>query len=193
MHPWKNLAFGSAIADRIVDDANQSWTDAQLQNAKAKWREMVLNLNNAVDERNNVIEAIKAMPSGDAKSNAIAQFNEAEGLFMTAYRQAQPLFSKFADMLGDELPEAKDANFGFLPLAGWAIVAASLATIAYISTTAYNSYLRYEAIRQNPEVAKYDTGGPSLLSSLGDGAKWAILAVGGALALTIVLNSRKRA
>lgn len=192
MHPWKQLAMGSAIADKIINEANQTWTESQVQNAKAEWRTMISNLKNAVRERNDVIEAIKLMPSGDAKSNAIAAFNEAEGLFMTAYQQAQPLIAKFSSYMGDELPEAKSANFGVLPAIAWGAMIASLAAISYIATTAWNSYQRYAAIRANPEVAKYDTNA-SMFSAIGDGAKWAIMLVGVALAGSIFLNSRRKA
>jgi len=172
--------LGAAIADHILDDASEaSWTQQQLNNAQVKWREMVLNFQNAVRSRNAVIGAIKAMPAGVDKTIAVGAFNEADGIFMQAYGQAQPIFAEVGALTGDSFPAVESTNFGLAPLAIWGIVAASLVAVAYISTSMYEANQRYEALLQNPEIGKYDKPG-SLLTELGagigTGLKWAIFA-----------------
>lgn len=182
--------FGSATADKIIDESTESWTDAKLREIKGKWRTMVLNLQNAVDARNQAIAAIKAMPAGEAKSLAIGQFQDADGVFMQAYNQAQPLIAEVGAVTGDTFPASSDANFGVAPLI-WGVVAGALIAVAYISTTAYNSKLRYDAILQNPEVAKYDQGGGFLSilgGEVGTGIKWGIVALAGLYAASLFMK-----
>lgn len=185
--------MGSAIADLIIDNQeDKSWTDQQLTNAKIKWREMVLSIENAVRSRNDVIAAIEAMPAGEAKTLAIRQFTDADSGFIQAYQAAQPLFQQIGNLTGNTFPVAKQTNFGVAP-AVWALAAAALVTIAYVTTACYEARVKYDAIIQNPEVAKYDTSGGFLSNfgtSLGDGMKWAIIGVAGLFIASQVFKSR---
>lgn len=187
--------FGSAVADYIIDNQeDKSWTDQQLTNAKIKWREMVLAIENAVRSRNDAIAAIKSMPAGEAKNQAIAKFSEADGYFMQGYQQAQPLFQKIGALTGDSFSNAVAPNFGAVPLAAaWALAAAAMAIIGIVIANCYEARVRYDALLQNPEVAKYDTGGgffSNFGTSLGDGMKWAIIGVAGLFIASQVFKSR---
>jgi hypothetical protein len=179
----QELQMGAANADRIIDEANMSWTDQQINSAKAKWRELELAVKNTVNERNATIAAIKAMPASPEKNLAIGSFTDADSIFAQAYATLAPLVRNVTDA---DLPVAEQANFGlfFLPAvaiaAKWAVVAAAIVTVGYIITAMNDSRLKYQAIQQNPEVAKYvDTSSGFLPSILGSNGTY--LAIGAAV------------
>lgn len=182
----------AAIADRIIDESTKSFTDDVIQNAKAKWREMVLNINAAVKERNEVLHAIRKMPSGANKEKAIAEFQQAESYFISAYQQAKPLFDRVGDFTGDSFPVADTATFGIAPLVGWALVAASLAAVSYIAVSMYEAKLKYQAIKDNPSVAAQLSSG-GLFSQLGEGGKYALIIVGLAVAGAYLIPALRKA
>jgi len=186
--------FGSAVADYVIDNQeDKSWTDQQLLNAKIKWREMVLAIDNAMRARNDVIASIEAMPAGDDKTLAIREFTDADSIFIQAYNQAQPLFQQIGSLTGDSFPGVKQTNFGIAP-AVWALAAGVLVAIGYIATAMYESKKKYEAIMANPKVAPYVSSG-GFLQSLGDGIggglKWAVIGIAGVFVLSQVMKSRR--
>lgn len=186
--------FGIANADKAYDDANTSWTEAQLNSAKAKWREAILALEQAIRDRNDTIDAIKQMPAGDEKNQVIGQFQEADSTLMQAYSMVQPYLSQ----LGVDLPSPGDANFGFvfpvIPLAAYGVLIAALAIIGTVYVMAKDSSNKYNAIMQNPKVAQYVQGGlfSSIGENLGSGLKYGIIAIAGVFAVSMLMKARKQ-
>lgn len=166
------MSLGIAIADLIVEEAQKTWTDEQIEKAKAAWREMILALNNTIRERNDLIEIIRRMPEGREKRGAIASFIETDSILFSALQKVKPIIDKVTKYTGDTVLTPRDATFKALlpviPLSVWALVAASAATIGYVTTQLYEIKKKYEVIKEKPELAKY-LESDGILSKIGEG------------------------
>lgn len=195
--------FGSAAADHIIDERDATWTDNQLNAAKAKYRELILSLQQTVRDRNDAIAWIKALPHDVDRERYIAEFQAQDSAFMEAYAAIQPVVTGILPDTGDTLPAAADANFGVAPLVIYAAIAAGAALVAttlavmYDSRQKYNAIAeeakaKYSALAQNPELAKTLPPAPSgtggFLDQIGGAAKTGILLVAGAAALVIAMK-----
>lgn len=196
--------FGSAVADLIIDSKQDtSITDDILQAAKVKYREFVTSLQQTIRDRNDAIDWINSLVPGADRDSLIARFKAQDAVFFEAYNPLRELISQIAPETGDTFPEAKNANFGWfaIPLAVFRVVIPFIPRIITALTVFFSvregfnvltedSKLKYQTMKENPELAKILPPPPSssLFSEIGSGAKMGIILLAGTAALVIAMN-----
>lgn len=176
----------AAIADKIMNETLP----------KSKLEEFYDAYNDLLYKRKKAFLAIQRMPSGEAKNRMIQEFQSAESI--TA-NYVFPAVNKVFSLIGYREPDSKLPNngtFGFIPAMWGAFVAASYATQAIVAATVVGTLgilatttARYVAITINPEVAKYDEG---FFSSITSGANKAVVIVAVAAGAAALLLAYRR-
>lgn len=175
----------AAIADKIMNETLP----------KSKLEEFYDAYNDLLYKRKKAFLAIQRMPSSPAKTKAIQDFNDAEGI-VTNY--VFPVTNKVFSLIGYKEPDSKlPGTLGFVPAIWAGYVGASYATQAIIAAAVVggigyivSSKMRYDALLQNPEIAKYDQGG--FFSSVGSGLNKSLMIGAAAIGAAILLLASRR-
>lgn len=195
-----DFGFGSAAADKIIDEAEyaregiiRQTIDDAAQKVKVATREMVLNFENAIRERNNKIAEIRALPEGEYKDIKVQEFKDIDdgGWFTPSFTTKVSAMQSVLEKLGLESDAPDIQTLGIIPLAAlaavptaaWVAGTALAITIAGLATYFATQGLRYTAILVNPSAVQQ--ADPSVTTVIGtnvsSGVKMALIiaALGG--------------